>query len=472
MDTLHFTYTFDDPGDALDEVVARMDTLAVTERQRLTAHLARHNVARRRISKVDLEQARADLDSAHALDDDELVVQAANLLLYGYMAAGQPDAALAVYARHEPLLEASPDLDARAERLGNLSAVLANQDRHAEADVQVMKAIACVRQQQNWAELMVLMSNRQLILRNQGRLAALEWLEDIDRLHASEHANQRSWLLSRMAASENLRDAGRYRDALRVLNQERERTRVVAGDRALAWETSEVGLWLQLGQHARALQVLRDLDPDRTKSGPAWLQARLHLVHAQARARALGQGTCDRPDTEAWERLNLAAEVAPRDSRRATRFEVELQRAAWIEPDAGAALAEGLADQASVLGMWGYARRGWLLACARALDAGRAASAQRAGERAAALAMHSFGPGATAEPVMSTGASPLLADLVCLRLAEATGLRGAAERSEQALARLQELARTQVPDEYRDSFLHRVPVHIELSTLANRLSAA
>jgi hypothetical protein len=462
LDELHFVYSLDDPGAAHEALVQRMHALARSPLQRLWAADAGHNLNRRRGLPPDLDALRADLAQAKALDAQDAVGSLVNLLIGAFIGTGQPDEAMAVHAAHAGLLERDTDPESRGTLLGNLGAILAGLDRFAEADRYVQQALAIVQQHPIPGEAMVLMANRLRVLRGQGRQAALAWIEAIDRQHLAVGDNLRSWVQSRMGASETLREAGRFRESQAMLEVQRDKLALLAGAVAPAWLTSEVALWLALGQHARAWQVARAIDAAAFDAAPTWLRARIRLAQAQARARAMGEGLADRPDAQAWALLAEAAELAPRQARRGVGFEVQLQRAAWSDADTGLALAESVMAATQALGLHGLAQHAAWLAVARALDAGRLASAALAGAQAEAGQMQIFEPGAAAEPVLPCATTPGWIDAQRVRLARALDRPDAALLADEACARLRTGAALHVEAPFRDAYLNRHPAHASL----------
>jgi DNA-binding SARP family transcriptional activator len=461
---LHDNYALDDPGLPHDALLPRVDALARTDRDRLQARMVRCDFARRRNQWIDTAEVEADMARAVALGEADMAIEFGQVLMADYSRAGRPDAGLALLARHHALFANRPDY--LADHEGNVSVALANLDRYAEAEPHILRAMALHHQPGGEAELLLLTSNHMRILRMQGRQGrALDLLESMDRWHADTAPNLRSWVNSRMGASEMLRGAGRYGQALVALAQQRDNLANLVGVFQPAWPVADAMLWLDLGQHTRALQAIDAVDAAAFRAAPAWLQARVCLARAQVGARVRGQGESDAPGDAEWARLNEAAALAPRDGRRATWFDVVLQRALWGEPDAGSALAEGLAGNAAALGMFGYARSAWWVACARYLDSGQLGAAQRCAEQSLALATQVFQPGQPAEPVAANSLPAMWVEALGIRLEQALGQPTAGERLARAQATLRTIALVQVPAEFRESYLHRNPVHRGLLAL-------
>ncbi len=463
LQELHHAYTLDDPGAAHEALVDRLQWLAGNALETLRAQAARYNLARRRLLALDVDEVRSALEQALPLGDAPLVIMLAQVLLSEHLRRGAPELALQVYEQYEAWFDRDDDPMAQSDRLGNLSVILANQDRFAQADVHALRAMDLAREAALWNELMILMANRLRVLRAQGRSAGLAWIEQTDAQHHEHHANLRSWAQSRVAASELLRDAGQYELALNTLAQEQQKARVYGGALAPNWDVAEALLWLHMGQHARALAVVRRVGPDELAASPPWLQARWCLLQAQVSARVAGQGLSDAPDAAARELLNQAAQIAPRHVRRAVWFDVALQRAQWADAHDAMALAEGIAEAAMAQTMVGYAYRAWWLACERALDAGSLAGAERCAAQALALQPYTFDAAQGPEEVLPTGASPTWVLVVRARLHQAQG--GPKQALGTARSQIQALARTHVPSEFREGFMQRVPAHAWLGAL-------
>ena len=312
---------------------------------------------------------------------------------------------------------------------------------------------------------MVMMCNRTRHLRQQGRIvAAHEVFEQIDRWHAANAPNPRAWLVSRAGGSEVMRELGRYDESLRFLNQPLGEVRLHMGRLYAAFPLAQAKLWLALGQHARAQQAIDEMGD--LSGVPDWLQARCGLAAAQVAARIRSAGDGDRPGAAEWQMLEDAARLAPRQLRRSAWFECELQRAAWLEATAGAALAESIDVIATHHGMVGYAQQAKLCAAAQRLVAGQNAMALQRVRAAQADQQHRFGDEAAPEPVHPCGGSEAARDLIIARVLLASGQPDAQSVISEAVKRVTTALDHHVPPEFHDSFRQRNPVHRQLLSLA------
>ncbi|MES2957135.1 MAG: AAA family ATPase [Pseudomonadota bacterium] len=464
---LHQNYIVDDPGSAHEALVQRLATLANTETERLDAAWALHNLRRFRQTTSPLADIEADVASAERLGDERVLAAMVTMLVSGYLASGQPDAAEAALARHAALFERSAKRSELADFIGNLADLLGEQDRFDESLPHLDRACALYREAGEPAEVMVMMCNRTRHLRQQGRMvAAQEVFEQIDRWHAANAPNPRTWMVTRAGGSEVLRELGRYRDSLQVLNQPREEVRSHMGRLVAAFALAQAKLWLALGQSARAGQAIAEMDRDLADA-PDWLQARCGLAAAQVGARIRGGGECDRPTKAEWLLLDRASALAPRQLRRSAWFECELQRAAWLEPSAGAALADSIDLVAMDHGMVGYAQQAKLCAAAQRLACGQAGAALQRARAAQADQQHRFGEAQSAEPVHPSGGSVAERDLILARVLLACDQPDAPALIAAARQRLGFALQAHVPAQFQAGFRDRNPVHRALLALSS-----
>jgi DNA-binding SARP family transcriptional activator len=465
---LHQNYIVDDPGSTHEALVQRLTTLAKSETERLDAAWALHNLRRFRQTTSPLAQIESDVASAERLGNERVLAAMVTMLVSGYLVTGQTDAAAAALARHAAVFERSAKRAELADFIGNLADLLGEQDRFDESLLRLDRACALYREAGESAEVMVMLCNRTRHLRQQGRIvAAQDVFEQIDRWHAASAPNPRAWLVSRAGASEVLRDLGRYRDSLQLLDQPREEVRSHMGRLVAAFGLAQAKLWLALGQPTRARQAIVEMDRDLADA-PDWLQARCGLAAAQVGARIRGGGECDRPSKAEWLLLDRASALAPRQLRRSAWFECELQRAAWLEPSAGAALADSIDLVATHHGMVGYAQQAKLCAAAQRLACGQTGAALQRVRAAQADQLHRFGEAQSAEPVHPSGGSEAERDLVFARVLTACGEPDAQAVIAGAQQRLADALHAQVAPEFQAGFRERNPVHRALLAFARR----
>ena len=461
---LHQNYIVDDPGSVHEALVQRLRILAASDTERLDAAWALHNLRRFRQTTSPLAELEADVAKAERLGNERVLAAMVTMLVSGYLVSAQPDAAAAALTRHALLFERSAQRDELADFTGNLADLLGEQDRFDESLRHLERACALYREAGEPGEVMVMLCNRTRHLRQQGRMvAAQDVFEQIDRWHAANAPNRRAWLVSRAGGSEVLRELGRFKESLQLLDQPRDEVRSHMGRLYAAFALAQVKLWLALGQHARAQQSIAEMDAD-LDGAPAWLQARCGLAAAQVAMRLRGGGERDRPAKAEWLLLDRASALAPRQLRRSAWFECELQRAAWLEPSAGAALADSIDLVAMHHGMVGYSQQAKLCAAAQRLACGQAGAALQRVRAAQADQQHRFDDAQFDEPVHPSGGSEAERDLVFVRVLSAcdqpdaqTVLDGAHQRLACAL--------TQVPPEFQAGFRERNPVHRALWAL-------
>jgi tetratricopeptide (TPR) repeat protein len=469
---LHKNYIADDPGAGHEQLVQRLQALATDETERLDAAWARHNLLRFRQTTSPIAELEADLARAEKLGDERVLIAFVTMLVSGYITLERPDEAWARMQHHQPLLERSAQRAELPDFHGHLAIIFSEQDRFAEALHHVAHAAALNRDAGDTAEVMVLMCNQTRMLRLQGRMAAAQELfERIDRWHAASAPNPRAWLVSRVGAGEVLRELGRYDEALQALDHREADMRQHMGPLYAAALLARAKIWLALGQHARARQTLDAIGSDRTEL-PDWLHAQCDLLAAQVAARIRGGGSCDEPSDQERALLEAGARAAPRQSRRSTWLECELQRAAWADPETGAALAENIATVAVHHALVGHAQQARLCEAAQRLAAGQIDTALRVVRQAQAFQQHRFPGAAGAETVLPCGGSAVERDLTVVRVLLAAQQPDAQTVLDAAGAHLQGMLTQHVPAEFHDSFLHRNPANLKLMTLLRNGSLA
>ena len=462
---LHQNYIANDPGAEHEQLLQRLHALAANETERLDAAWARHNLLRFRQTTSPIAELEADVARAEQLGDERVLIAFVTMLVSGYITLDRPDEAWARMQRHQPLLERSAQRGDLPDFHGHLAMIFSEQDRYGQALTHAVRAIALNREAGDMAEVMVLMCNQTRMLRLQGRMVAAQALfERIDRWHAASAPNPRAWLVSRVGACEVLRELGRYGEALQALDQPEAELHQHLGPLYVAALLARAKVWLGLGQHARARQTLDAIGDDQAEL-PDWLRAQSGLLAAQVAARVRGGGERDDPGDPEWTLLEAAVRAAPRQARRSAWLECELQRAAWLPPDTGAALAESIATVAVHHDLVGHAQQARLSEAAQRLAGGQIDAALRAVRQAQSYQQHCFGDDTTAEAVQPCGGSALGRDLVIARVLWAARQSDARDGLDAAGTHLRALLRLHVPAEFRDSFLHRHPANLELMTL-------
>jgi len=246
-----------------------------------------------------------------------------------------------------------------------------------------------------------------------------------------------------------LRDLARYREALRAgelallsMAQNPSRAPVLHGH--MAW------LWLQLGQHARAQQAL---DAARAQPVPPPMRARLAQLEGRVLLALQQPGW-----TAALERAQAEAPLAGRTLLQSL---IALDHARTLAPAAALAACEAVLQRCTSLRYAGAALTARLRAAAFALEAGDR-------ERAVAHARAALEAPAD---VVADDIYPAERWLIAARVFEAGGRTDDARSAIDAgRAWVQQTAETQVGAEFRDSFLHRNRVNVELLALAAQLT--
>ena len=209
-------------------------------------------------------------------------------------------------------------------------------------------------------------------------------------------------------------------------------------------------LWLHLGQHARAQQLLAEMERQRV---PAAHCARWHQL--QGRLKLAQQGAASEP-------LRAALAHAPQAGRTALQAMIALDHALVSEPEAALAECLQVQQRALSLGHAGVALAAGIRAIAMAQRAGRA-------DHAAQLARAALATPEDIEPDdLYRGELWLHAAQAFAGAGRHDDARAAAQAGRDWVLRV---AREQVPDAFRDSFVHRNPVNRDLLALAGRLAS-
>jgi hypothetical protein len=216
------------------------------------------------------------------------------------------------------------------------------------------------------------------------------------------------------------------------------------------------GCWWHLGQWSRLKQLLAAVTLDERASAAVRVQ---HARLSDEVARAVATG----PAAGAAARRVLRAElvaIGPVD-RPDLRLPLQIELAADDQPEAALHQLDALRTEAERIGHLGTAL------AARIRAAGLAAGADPARARHEALAAL-----ALAGERQTTALLPAELWLHCGRaLAAAGDIAQAGDVIARGRAWLQATATEQVPEPFRDSFLHRNPVNRELLALASRSAA-
>lgn len=420
-------------------------------------------------------EAAAELELQAQTDSERLQAIACHANLRGVRM--DTEAALALGERGLALALRTGDHAARLDLCCTLAYVLSVQRRNAEA----LERLESVREwahdegtptnRQHWTTHMALVSTALGRLREAVRLheASAALAQELNLLpelsmdysniadaygamgrpDQAAQAGQRAVALARQSGSGvvgrielglamQLRDACRYEESLAMFerwqaNAHNEASLVWRGVAQVWW----AGLWLQLGQHARALQLLRE-DVD----------------HGLNRIRALGwlyRSQAERATSQPWQAsLERAGELY--DALEGSGLSQRLARLSLLEP------AQAL-EQARAVGLLAReAERTGTLIHARAREAQAAAELglQAEARSAAQDALHWLAEGYAPDAVAGHGEVYRLVYVALVTVGEAEAAR---RTLRLGLQWLRERALPQVPAAFVESFLQRNPAH-------------
>lgn len=433
-------------GDAL---FARLDRLAHTPAQRLRALLAQADflVATGRFAE-GAPRAETAAELARAQGDTPREVEALRAAAACASYSGDSQRAVSLL---RPVLARvlGPQGDAvdRLSYFNDLACCLDNADQPREA-LEYHRRALDLAVQGNRLELAAICSgNVTHSLKAAGRVRqAFDTLLQARRYaQALDDARGAAYMLDMMTLA-LLRDLGRYAEALRAgevaqLSMAQNPSRAPALHGHLAW------LWLQLGQQARAQQALQAA---RALPLPPPLRARV----AQLEGRL--QLALQRPAAAAFE---LAQAEAPLTGRLLMQSLIALDHARTLAAPAARAACEAVAQRCATLGYAGAALTARLRAAGFALEAGDAAAA----------AHHARAALDTPDDVVADDLYPAERWLIAARALSAAGCDDEARVARRAGRDwVLQTAETQVDAEFRDSFLGRNRVNVELLALASR----
>ncbi|MDE2371766.1 MAG: AAA family ATPase [Burkholderiales bacterium] len=393
-----------------------------------------------------IELGLAALAQALPLGDEALLASIRQRLGTAMGMVGRFDEALAQLREAEPWIAAHASADDRCEFDGNLAVVLDNLGRPAEAQVHHRQALAASAARDDQSQLATQLANYALSRLDAGDAeGAAAQLEQAQRIVDTYELAGSSAGFIAMLRAQCERSLGRYAAALQWCDRAEAILAQRNPARVPVARLQRAHVWLDLGQHARALQLLGD------------------AAAAQAAARAM-------PARYGVRWLVLAARV---------------QRRLGVDP--GPVLAAAAALSPSI----GWPELGLIVGTEQALahapmralpllDAITAAAGERAlhgaelGARlhaclaAAALREPHCAARARAALELAKTAEALHADRGLRWLAPARALAAAdlaAEAAEVAGAGRRWLAETlaqQIAPEFADGFLHQHPTHAAL----------
>jgi DNA-binding SARP family transcriptional activator/tetratricopeptide (TPR) repeat protein len=428
-----------------DALLDRLDVLADTPQRRLTALLSRADVALNRGSYVDgmrLGEAAARLarqtgDAAREVDGLRFAAASASH-------SGDNVRAVTLLRPALPWVLQHGD-DALQQRFFNdFGCCLDHADMLTEGLGYHQRALDLAVKLGRLDDAVICCTNRCATFRATGDLnQALEQLQRARGFAAAyDQVLGSAWTIDMMSFS-LLRDLGRYGDALRgadlmlqSLRQHPSATPVAHGHLAC--------LWIHLGQHARAQQALNEAQ----QAGVAEPRRGRHAQLAGRLQHSLAQ--------DAHAAFAEARAKAPLSGRLPLQLMVELDHALVLDAESALAAALQVRRRCEETDYGGVGLAASIRACHFALRAGDVVLA-------VSLARRNLVEAQRLQP------DDLYPAELWLHGATAFAAAGDQPQARACVAAGQDwvmrVAREQVPDAFRDSFLHRNPVNRELLAL-------
>ncbi len=431
-------------------VIEGMLATARTDAQRAAALTARANASLMAADHVTgVASAREALALADGLRQPWLRFDAGRLLAIGLSQQGRTDEAEAVLTPFEPMVEAEGTLEQRDHYWSDLAYVLNSARRLGRTAHTLSRAIECARELGDLAELAMLTTNLATVYGNLGHID-----------QAYEHALRARALQVEIGRTDGptagvieahvgLYGAARgyYTISLEAFHNALELFR---GDGQTLWiavcSNNLATTLIDLGQFARARKTL-----DYEAPSVSHIAARGALLAARI-ARMLGS-------SPAADLQRAAAELARSDDYYIDAL-LALERAESLQAIEAVTACDAVAQVAEQREYGGIAMKARLLAARAALHAGDTASAVA---RWTGLQSHL----GTLQP---TDCSPVTPAAIGFEILHASGQReSAATQLASGIRWIREIALPQVPEAFRDSFLHRNPLNRALLTAESRL---
>jgi tetratricopeptide (TPR) repeat protein len=413
---------------------------------RARTQLAWHAMVNGRLEEA-IESGEQALAGATALADESLIAPARQYLGTALGVVGRLDRALSLMQQAEPWVTEHVAPDERASFHSNLAAVLDNLGRADEARPHHQQALTLAARHSDGAHRATLLANY-----------ALSRLESGDPLGARELANKAQQLIDAGEAPGSVagfvavlmapceRTLGRYTAALDWCDRAESVLAERNPSRMPVAQLHRAHVWMDMGQHERALALLDGPGLPIGQQLPARHAVRWLLLLARARIRQgddprpMLRDAYDRLPSEGWPELELLL-----------RCESSL-----VLPgaDAAEALAQ-IADEATITGLPAVSLSAWLQ-CAMLSSAG--AQDPELARRAADTALSLMTQG-----IESTHVDRALRWLAPARALAACGenqrARGLLMRGQQWL---QTTAAEQVPPDMARTFLEQHPLNLLL----------
>jgi DNA-binding SARP family transcriptional activator len=442
-----------DLGPDASAAVQTVEQAASTDEQRLMTLDVRLELTMTRYELHEsLHLGQQAIASARALGRTDLELRFAIIVSGALCDARRADEAIALLEPHAPWVRAHADVSQQWEYWEATALALDYANRLGDA-MPAWDAARAVAQQSGRNDMLwKTMSNSASTQAKMGLVRqAAQAAEQAHRLaRASNEAVSMRVLQMQVTLAHRLRDVGRYGEALALLEE------ALGGyaehgashsDKALA-EQHLIVLYRQLGQPARALPLL---SPERP--GVPLGVAMIRLAQRAEVEAQMGR--------DGLPLMREALRIIPNTDdiyhRITTLFATRL-----VPADEGEDLAASLALWATTRERHGVALAGHVRAAACALALGAPARALPHVEAALHLAKH-YLPDSFYLPEMW---------LVAAQVMAALGLEAHARRAARdGRAWVKQVHDTQVPPDFRDSFLHRNPVNRDLFAPAVRTLA-
>jgi DNA-binding SARP family transcriptional activator len=430
----------------------RLDALADTMAQRVRARTQRANLAIMlgHTAQAEAIAAEALRDALRARVDAALIVQCRIHLATALSSQDRAAEALPQFEAALAWIDEHADDELRCEFHGNLATTYDRLGRFADARPHhelLVELSRRLNQHGNWATGLSNQASNRTRSGYMGEADALLAQARLVRAQAAEPSSIDGFIAIEQSVCHY--QSGRYAQALQTLDEGQRNLLVFAPGYCAALLGHLATCWAHLGQWARLQALLAELERDPAL--PRRTGTRLVLLRRQwavalrqpadraALEQALGSiGPTDAPDLKHALQIEL---VATGDEARAVS---DLARI--VEE------AEALGHESTAL----VARARCAMAAARhgdvALAQLHAAAAYRLGERVTPMYQYPLDPW-------------LHCAQAWLAIGESARAAAVCDRARQWI---EERARHHVPDEFRDSFLHRNPVNRELLALAAR----
>ena len=439
-------------GDMATQECRALIAAAGTDAQRVRAHSELAGLLTERGEPLAaLEAGGAAMALARRLGDHEWQVRTACHMASSHCRLGHADEAVALLAPLRSWVDAQPDDTLRMLWHGDWGAALGQTGRLREAVAAFDVALGAARRLGLRDSEGRLLLNCSVALRQSGQYdRALAFSRQGQALSAAEIDDAAAPPIDRLVLARDESETGFYNSALPALESVvTEFGRRGAGFWLQASRMVLVRLWLDLGQYARAVPLLRD-EPDDL---PAWLRADRRLLQLEL-ASALDQAA---PAAV----LDEALALAPVDPQRGPGMQVRALRA--LPPAQVLAQAPDLARTLAARERFGGLLALHVQVARAALDKGQTDLAASSARAALALFEEGYAPESMYRPE---------ANLVAWRaLAQAGAHAEAAAALDAGIEWIRSHALPHVPVTFIDSFLHRNPVNRELLAAAKRAAA-